>query len=172
MNPMPLRKRKNSLRHPGYDYTTNGAYFVTICTHHRLNYFGAIEQQEMILSPLGKIVEERWLSLPTHHPTVELDVFVVMPNHFHGIVILQTGMTGHAPTRQFSRPISNSISTIVGSFKASVTRTIKRLPNAPEFPIWQRNYHDHIIRNHREYETIATYVEHNPALWEQDRFFG
>ncbi len=170
-------RRKNSLRKPGYDYASDGAYFVTICTHQRLHFFGEIENGEMRLSKLGEIVADCWLQIPSHHSMVDLDVYVVMPNHIHGIVIInhddRRGMIYHAPTtREFSKPVAKSISSIIGTFKAAVTRSVNLLPNAPETPIWQRNFHDRIIRNQREYEIIATYVENNPTLWEQDRFFA
>jgi putative transposase len=173
---------RRSIRLKDYDYRQNGTYFVTICSHERLCLFGSVIDGEMALNDWGRITQTCWSEIPAHYPIVELDVFVVMPNHVHGIIVItgdddnRRGMNYHAPTndhtpRAFSKPVANSLSSIVGTFKAAVTRHINRLPDVPDHPIWQRNYHDHIIRNDNTLNTIRTYVDNNPAKWAEDSLY-
>lgn len=164
---------RKSLRLQGYDYTQSGAYFVTICAHHRLHLFGEIQNGEMLLSSMGNIVYEQWCQTGILRDYVELDMFVIMPNHVHGIImILNTEMeSDNLADREFSRPIAKSLSTIIGAFKASVTRHVNRLPNTPDHPIWQRNFHDHIIRNSDDLDRLREYVLYNPARWKIDTFY-
>ncbi len=177
MNKLPQHK---SPRLIDYDYTQSGAYFVTICTHDRMHLFGRVDDGEMVCNLMGEIVHEQWIQTSVLRDYVELDTFVVMPNHFHGILIIieseenRRGMMHHAPTnpkREFSKSIPRSLSSIIGTFKASVTRQINRLPNAPDHPIWQRNFHDHIIRNPDDLNRLREYVLYNPASWEVDIFY-
>lgn len=160
----PVR-RKTRLQ--GYDYSQEGAYFVTICTHQRDHLFGDIRQEEMRLSAIGSIASEDWQAIPNHYPTIDLDAFAVMPNHIHGIIFLVGA--GFIPTAV--TPPTPSLSQIMAGYKAGVTRRINRL-NQFSQSIWQRSFHDHIIRTERELNTIRHYVENNPALWEQDTFYG
>lgn len=145
----PLPKRKNSLRRPGYDYSAEGAYFVTICTHKRLHYFGEIVEEVMHLSVLGGMAETYWLAIPSHNPGVETDAFVIMPNHMHGILVLDDGNKGA------------SVSQIVGRYKAAVTRLARRsdIGIDLDYPVWQRNFHDRVIRNEQEYEAFRIYID-------------
>ena len=187
---------RRSIRLQGYDYTQNGAYFVTICAHERLHLFGKVVDGNMHLNDWGMFVRSCWHEIPSHHPYIELDAFVVMPNHMHGVIVIagdngvmidttgddrrgmidttgddRRGMIYHAPTdikREFSKPIAHSLSSIVGTFKAAVTRHIKRQPNAPDHPIWQRNYYEHIIRSEESLNTIRSYVATNPTKWVED----
>lgn len=147
--------QRKSPRLKDYDYSQSGAYFVTICTYKRAYIFGGIHNQEMQLNQLGELVYESWLDLLNHFSTIELDAFIVMPNHVHGIV----SMT------QDGSPLG----VIVGTFKAAVTRNSRLF-----FPdkIWQSRYHDHIIRNEHELTHIRRYVLHNPEMWEEDTFYS
>jgi REP element-mobilizing transposase RayT len=189
---------RRSIRLKDYDYRQNGAYFVTICSHERLCLFGAVADGEMALNEWGGIIQACWNEIPAHYPMVELDGFVVMPNHVHGIVVItggddvnRRGMIYHAPTnanaptntnaptnanaptntRAFSKPIANSLSSMMGTFKAAVTRHIRRLMDAPDHPIWQRNYYEHIIRNEQALNTVRAYVVNNPAKWAEDSLY-
>ncbi|MFQ3648206.1 MAG: transposase [Anaerolineae bacterium] len=170
---------RRSIRLQGYDYTQHGAYFVTICAHERRCIWGQVAGGAMVLNEWGRVVQSCWDEIPVHYPMVELDVFVTMPNHVHGVIVITRddesnggGMIYHAPTkREFSKPIANSLSTIIGTFKAAVTRRIHRLPNAPDHPIWQRNYYEHIIRSEDALNMIRAYVVNNPAKWAEDQLF-
>lgn len=158
-NPFPQRK---SPRLQGYDYSQSGAYFVTICTHQRSNFFGQIVNDVMHLNSWGGVAEDSWAQIPDHFPTVELDVYVVMPNHVHGILILDDVPTQKAPT----------LGVVVGSYKAAVTRAINRQGLNPEqWRIWQERYHDHIIRSDKTLSTLREYVANNPARWHEDKFY-
>jgi REP element-mobilizing transposase RayT len=180
---VPLPNRR-SIRLRGYDYSRAGAYFVTICTLNRECLFGNIENGEMRLNTTGKIVQRCWDEIPFHFSEVELDEFVVMPNHIHGIAVIVDGRgtacraptsrahTCRAPAvEQFGQPVSGSIPTIVRSFKSAATRRINQLRNTPGENLWQRNYWEHIVRNEQELHRIRKYIQNNPAQWELDRLF-
>ena len=128
----------------------------------------------MRLNDYGAVVQEEWLRTETIRPEVELGVFVVMPNHFHGIVILHGNPVGanrrFAPT--MGRPAGTtpgSIGAIIQQFKSIVTKRINALRNTPGSPIWQRNYYEHIIRDERDFNTISEYILTNPGRWASDR---
>jgi REP element-mobilizing transposase RayT len=169
-----IRERR-SVRMQGYDYTAAGAYFVTVCAHERRCLFGEIASEQMALNHVGRTIERCWLAIPDHFPGVELDEFVLMPNHLHGIVVLpgsaatrrQPTATGLAPPRT-SRPIPRSISTVVGSFKSAAAREINRLNGAPSAPVWQRSYYEHVIRDESSLNQIRQYIADNPRLWAED----
>ncbi|MBI1280876.1 MAG: hypothetical protein GC179_22320 [Anaerolineaceae bacterium] len=172
----PIRR---SPRLQGYDYSQEGAYFVTICTHGREHQFGVIQDGEFNPSAIGTIAFEDWQMITSHYPSVELDLFVVMPNHVHGIVFL-VGAEFIPPAANQPSPISKYgfLSQVIAGYKAGVTRRVNKLDNptgrinpAPT-KIWQRSFHDHIIRNDGELNRIREYVMNNPKLWEQDRFYG
>jgi len=198
-----------SARAQWWDYGWNGAYYITICTHNREHYFGEIKNGKMILSRTGVIADILWHGIPNHAPFVELGDFVVMPNHIHGILILDKphvkksldanngdgddGVGGnggddvggdgggggggdggdgggdgdgdgdsvktlHATSLAAISPKSNTISTIIRSYKSAVTRHANRL----EFPNgWQERFHDHIIRNDADYQRISNYTNCN-----------
>jgi putative transposase len=174
---MPQRR---SIRLPDYDYTADGAYFLTICTYEKACVFGEIVRGAMIPNEWGKIVREEWEKTAILREYIELDVFVVMPNHFHGILVIKDmanqGMMHHAPTknaslsRQFSKPQAESLASIVGTFKAAVTRRIN-LMRDDRISIWQRNYYEHIIRDPQRYEFIHAYIETNPQRWAEDSLY-
>ncbi len=158
------------MRLRGYDYAQAGAYFVTICAHNRECVFGESMGGEMRLSNIGKIADECWNAIPEHFQQVELDEFVVMPNHIHGILVITdfVGATHASPLQksplqeQPRGPNPKSVGAIVGSFKSAVTTRINRLRDTPRTPIWQRNYYEHIIRTERELNVIREYIHNNP----------
>lgn len=153
-----------SARLQSWDYSSNGAYFITICTKSRNHYFGKISNGEMQLSDIGKLAVQFWLVIPNHFQYVELGNFVVMPNHVHGILIIDSNL--HLQTEQCS---TSTISTMVGSYKSIVTKMSRQI-NA-DFG-WQTRFHDHIIRNSESYERIQSYIENNPTNWKGDTFFS
>ena len=153
----PLEKstpQRKSPRLQGYNYGTPGAYFVTICTHQRLHCFGEIKDGIMRLNDLGKMADNGWRDVPSHYrEAVDIEVFVVMPNHVHAVIILHD--VSHRP----------QLATVVSAYKAGVTR------RSQQRPLWQGRYHDHIIRDEAALDHIRDYVIHNPERWELDTFF-
>lgn len=190
---------RRSIRLPEYDYSQAGAYFITICTHNREPLFGQIIDGEMRLNAIGQIVMDIWFETPVHFHHIELGQFVVMPNHIHGIIIINdvapVGVRHAEPLQypvrarhippgpvrarhavpvplpqieQFGKPTPGTIPTIIRSFKSAVTKRINEHRRTPGVLVWQRNYWEHIIRNEKSFETIATYIAYNPIQWEQD----
>lgn len=165
------KHHRRSIRLKGYDYSQTGAYFITICTQNRKCLFGDIFNGEMILNKVGEIVKDEWLKTEQLRPNIRCGVFCIMPNHFHGIIVIADGRgtARRAPTmEQFGKPVSNSIPTIVRSFKSAVTKQINQWHNTPGQKIWQRNYYEHIIRNEKDYSRIYEYTQNNPLKWELD----
>jgi len=180
--------RIESARLQNWDYRREGAYFITICTKNRKHYFGKIKNGKMEFSNIGIIADILWSEIINHNDNIELGEFVVMPNHIHGILILNNNNTVvvetlHATSlrqRQqqtenkndyFSSisPKSNSISTIIRSYKSAVTKHCHRL--GFEFG-WQTRFWEHIIRNNDEFYRISQYIIDNPLKWENDKLNG
>jgi putative transposase len=177
---------RRSIRLPGYNYTAAGAYFITICTHQRECLFGEVENGEMRLNLFGEIVRSVWTKLPQHFRSIELDEFVIMPNHMHGIIWLSgIGCRGEAFAPRLMQSSQNvdtnasplpcngtksgSIGAIVQNSKSISTRRINQIRKTAGIPIWQRNYYEHIIRDDRALETIQQYIQNNPSSWQQDQ---
>ena len=162
---------RRSIRLPGYDYTQAGAYYVTIVTWRRDCLFGEVVDGVMILNDFGKIVEEEWERTPIVRSNVELGAYMVMPNHFHGILIVADGVGASrrlAPTKVIS-PKPGSLGAIMAQFKSIVTKRIwKSDENINGTPIWQRNYYEHIIHDERDMQSKWDYIEGNPVLWNDD----
>ena len=169
------RHHRRSIRLKGYDYSQAGAYFITICTQDRACLFGDVVDGEMRLNDVGGMVHDEWLRTADMRPNVELDAFVVMPNHFHGIIILHPdgrGTLQRTPTttvEQFGKPTSNTVPTIVRLFKSASTKRINEHRGTPGVSVWQRNYYEHIIRNEESLNRIRQYIYENPARWDMDR---
>ncbi|BBM69293.1 transposase [Rhodothermus marinus] len=172
------RHHRRSIRLKGYDYTQPGAYFVTICTHGRAPLFGDVVDWEMRLNDMGEIVRACWHEIPDHFQHVELDAFVVMPNHVHCIVCIvdNVGATHASPLHASPRrnkprgPAPGSIGAIVGAFKSAVTQRINQRCGTPGTSVWQRNYYEHIIRTERALNAIRRYIAENPLHWHLDRY--
>ena len=166
------KHHRHSIRLKDYDYSRAGAYFVTICTKDRECLFGDICDNNLHYNDHGQIAYEFWSKIPEHFSNAELDGFIVMPNHIHGIVVIGDdgrGLACHAPTnRKFAKPISNSLSTIIGSFKSAVTKQINQIRGTPGISVWQRNYYEHIIRNEDDLNKIRQYIADNPLEWDTD----
>jgi REP element-mobilizing transposase RayT len=168
-------RRRRSLRLREYDYSQAGAYFVTICAYQRKCLFGDIVRGEMRLTRPGMIVQHCWDAIPAHFPNLDLDEFVVMPNHVHGIVLIDDGRG--APCRnpaveQFGRSMPGSIPTLVRSFKSAATRRVNETRQAHGAKLWQRNYWEHIVRNEPELNRLREYIQNNPAQWDLDNLFS
>lgn len=164
--------RRKSLRLKGYNYKQAGAYFVSICTLNRACLFGNIISEEMVLNDAGRIVADEWIKTVEIRNNIELDEWVVMPNHFHGILVINEcrGTARRAPTvEQFGKPVPGSIPTIIRSFKSAVTKRINELRNSPGEKVWQRNYYEHIIRDENELNRMREYITNNPLKWEFDK---
>lgn len=185
-NKFKNKYRISSARLQKWDYSNNGAYFITICTQNRHHFFGYIQNQEMQLSEIGKLAEKFWYEIPNHFSMIELGNFVVMPNHVHGILIIdKPNDESFVETRQclvstvetnsiigssrFQNQGKNTISSIVGSYKSIVTKMSRQIN--PNFA-WQSRFHDHIIRNSKSFDTIQNYIEQNPLKWDDDRFYS
>ena len=176
MDTTPTRRRHNSIRLPGYDYSAAGAYFVTVVTASREPFFGEIVSGEVFLNAVGSTVQACWEQIPSHFPHVGVETFVIMPNHIHGI--LQFYEDHQKVGAQHAVPLHNnikkpnpkvepgSLGAIIRSFKSAVTRQVRREMNLTT--IWQRNYSEHIIRNPVDYEKITAYILDNPRNWQDD----
>ena len=195
----PEQHHRRSIRLKGYDYSHTGAYFVTICTQNREYLFGDVLDGKMALNDAGQMIEKWWNKLSQKYGDVWIDTYVVMPNHFHGIITITTNTVGANPcirpdeTNPCIRPNTgdhvtrgenitgeNMVSPLQGLgiyiswFKRMSTneyiRGVKQR-GWPPFPgkLWQRNYYDHIIRNESELERIREYIVNNPLKWESDR---
>ena len=149
-----------------FDYSQIGAYFVTICTYRRAPWFGVIENGEMRMNRFGQIAWDEWLRTSEIRPGVTVDSFVVMPNHFHGILnIAERDRATHRVAPMTLRP--DSIGSIIGQFKAAVTRDIRR-SGLQDFG-WQRNYYEHVIRDDADLNEIREYISGNPVKWQLDK---
>jgi REP element-mobilizing transposase RayT len=152
------RYNRRSIRLNGYDYSQEGAYFVTICTCDREPSLGRIVEGEMIRNERGEVVARSWLWLAQRYPFVGLDEWVVMPSHLHGIIVLRRGGSRTAPTKPLGR--------LVGAFKTVSTKQINRLRATPGASFWQRNYYEHVIRNEAELDRLRRYMLDNLVEWE------
>jgi REP element-mobilizing transposase RayT len=152
----------------GYDYSQAGAYFVTVCTRNREYLFGEIVNGEMRLNDAGRVVESAWDGLPGHYAPVELDAMVIMPNHFHGIIVLAPVEAGFKPAPT-PAAVRHGLSEIVRALKTFSSRRFNELRQTPGAKLWQRNYWEHIVRNEAELNRIREYIHNNPAQWELDK---
>ena len=172
MKQNPVLHHRRSIRLKDYDYSQQGTYFVTVCTYNRKCNLGKVINDEVQLNKYGHIVENEWIKIADIRKNVELDTYVIMPNHLHGILLItdSRGTEHRAPTvEQFGKPVSGSLPTIIRSFKSTVTKQINRLRNTPGSPVWQRNYYEHIIRNEDGLNRIRGYIINNTIQWQFDR---
>ncbi len=160
-------RRKNSLRLKGYDYSNEGMYFVTCVTHNRVNYFGEIRDSEVIMSEIGTIVLDEWLKSEKIRDELILGEFVIMPDHFHALVLIDNQVRAHSHAPQPGDtyknkfgPQSKNLSALIRSFKASCTARIRKHVNT-KFA-WQRGYYDRVVRDQNELEHIEDYILNNP----------
>ena len=190
----PQKHHRRSIRLKGYDYTSPGAYFVTICVQDRACVLGHVVAGNVRLSAWGKIAAEKWSWLERQYPYVTQDEWVVMPNHLHGILVIEDNSdlehdsrgddsrlrrrddsrivpttritpTQTAPMQTKRKPLGR----LIGAFKTVSTKQINLERDTPGARFWQRNYYEHIVRNRRELNAIRAYIRNNPRKWALDR---
>ena len=154
----PDFNHRQSIRLNGYDYSATGAYFITICTQEREHLFGDIVNETMIFNTLGDIARSHWQQLSQHHPNIIQDESIVMPNHLHGIIIVES-----------STGITKSIPEVIRGFKTFSAKAINKERGLRGVPVWQRNYYDRIIRNELELVGVRQYIINNPRNWDADK---
>lgn len=180
---------RKSVRLPFYDYSGHGGYFITICAFDGLCLFGEINDGEVTLNKTGGIIQDEWSQTGQIRENVKVDLFVVMPNHFHGIAIIKDTEESRlvspdhlkkddarratqrlAPTQERqSRLITGSISAIIGQFKSTVTKRVRNELKLESHFIWQRGFYEHVIRNENELNRVRQYILDNPIKWSLDR---
>lgn len=161
--------RRRSTRLREYDYSKNGAYFVTICTYAREHSFGEIRNGILMETETSRICQSCWDDLPNHYPNCTLDAFVIMPNHVHGIIVLDDPVgVGLKPTPTKNHK-HHPLSEIIRGFKTFTARRINAHQKTEGIPFWQRNYYERIIRNEEELGQIREYIMRNPENWEHDK---
>jgi REP element-mobilizing transposase RayT len=160
-----MRNSRHSIRIKDYDYSQANIYFVTICTNKQTPIFGTIKNDKVNLNDGGRIVDAHWRNIPTHYSNVSLDEYIVMPDHLHGLIFIgdiDTGAMNGAPTENNAPAKIASVSNILSCFKAGVTREMGKSTPAVRYPLWQRNYYEHVIRNLAELNKIRQYIINNP----------
>ncbi len=185
----PEKRRRRSMRLHGYDYSQAGAYFLTICTADRRILFGEVVDHQMVLNEAGRIVTDEWLRSARIRPEIELDAWVVMPNHIHGILtIADVGSERDRRSRPDQRSLTTgvclpgrgdrrvaptgpgpgSVGAIVAGFKSASAKRINAFRGTGGEPVWQRNYYEHVIRYEAVLNRIRQYIAENPARWAED----
>ncbi len=192
----PKIHHRKSIRLKEYDYTNPNWYYITICTHNKEHLFGRIVNNKIQLNEYGIIVNEEWLKTKEIRKNIDLDYYIIMPNHIHGIIIIEYNEEGAtrwvAPNNDLIIPIdakangaikkgasqrltptiqSNSLGSIIGQFKSVCTKRINKIDVMNTKPIWQRNYYEHIIRNDDDLYRIRKYIELNPLKWQLDEYY-
>lgn len=167
-----MSHNRRSLRLPGYDYTFPTAYFVTILTWQRRPVLGAVIDHKVQLSEIGLLAQREWLRLSQRFTQVELDEFVVMPDHLHGILLLKdTSVTGaNAPDDPSTRPhvVPGSLGAIVRAYKSTVARLVNFNRFSDGEPFWQRNYFERVVCDERDLERVREYIRSNPLRWPKE----
>jgi putative transposase len=186
----PQKHHRRSIRLKGYDYSSEGAYYVTIVTQGRECLFGEIINGEMYLNKYGEIVQKWWNEIPIHFSNVEIEAFVIMPNHVHGIIFITTERRGEVvsphdnPNKNIQDAYVDGINKqggetpplrkptlgqIVAYFKYQSTKDMNRIETDKAITkFWQRNYYEHIIRHEKDLQNKTDYIEANPLLWDED----
>jgi len=158
-----------------YDYSANGAYFVTICANKFKQYFGKIENEKVVLSDIGSFAERYWRAITDHFPFVQNDEFIIMPNHIHGIIFIEhcrdvacnvsTGKKNEGMS-QIS-PKKGTLSSVIRSFKSAVSKSC----NVGQLPFkWQPGFYEHVIRNIDDLKLTREYIVNNPLKWHLDKY--
>jgi len=184
---MKPHTRRRSIRLQNYDYSQPGTYFVTICTYKRECLFGQIIDGEMQLNKTGYLVQSIWESLHVRFPSIQLDTFIMMPNHIHGIILIAEDRVGaihrscrenqrHAGTRRHELPLPQTriqrrrmlLPKAIGYFKMNTAKQVNKMHDTRGTSLWQRNYYEHVIRSEDELQQIQEYILNNPARWFED----
>jgi putative transposase len=181
---------RKSIRLKNYNYTQQGAYYITICASKRVcrggsrtsldihhNTFGHIKNGKMILNDIGKIIHDSWLWLADQYAYVGLDKFIIMPNHMHGVILLMDtmgmvikvkGASRGAPT---SRMLHKPLGQLIGAFKTVSTKKINAIRNTSGVRLWQRDFYEHVISDESDFSRIREYIINNPKNWENDKYY-
>ncbi len=157
--------QRRTIRLKGYDYKRLGAYFVTIATRNRESRFGDIIDGEVRLNDTGRLVKSAWEWLTMRYAYVELDTYVVMPNHLHGIIDIFDQYSGN---REKDQALRKPLGRLIGAFKTWSTRRVNNALETPGQPLWQRNYYERVIRNDEELDRVREYIVYNPMRWDTD----
>lgn len=174
------KQHRKTIRLKGYDYSQAGAYFVNICTQNRECLFGKVVEGEMVINEVGLMIQSVWDELPRYYSSVDVDAFVVMPNHIHGILVLTDFIVGAGlracPDGGQPQGVAPTLSLpdVVHRFKSFTNNRYQHGVNRNSwrpFPgrLWQRNYYEHIIRNEDELNRVRRYIVENPLKWHFDR---
>ena len=162
-----IQRHRRSIRLKDYDYASPGEYFVTVCPHDRQCLFGEIVDGEMMLNESGLIVVGEWKRSSIIRQEIEIDSFVVMPNHLHGILVVSDYCRGGSRTAPTAK--RKPLSRIIGAFKTVSTKRVNILRRTPGAPLWQRGFYEHVIRDTDNMNLIREYIITNPARWALDR---
>ena len=158
----PEIHHRRTIRLQEYDYSSDGLYFITICTHQHKTTLGKNIDGQMTLSRSGEIIEKVWNELNTKFPNIICHEYTIMPNHLHGIIQIKNDIVGgQTPPLQ-----QTTLGNIIAFFKYKTTKQVNS-----DTPLWQRNYYEHIIRNQQAYEEIAAYIIENPINWRNDKLY-
>ena len=185
-DPTNHERKRRSIRLQGYDYSQAGAYYITVCTRNRECLFGNVVDGQMQSNEAGQIVQAVWDGLQQCYEGIELDAFIIMPNHVHGIVVIRprVGAIHELPVQQIhesplpSKPSALAriadrrrmlLSKIIGRFKMVTAKQINDLRQTRGSALWQRNYYEHIVRDEASLNRVRQYIADNPAQWEFDR---
>ena len=163
----PHRHHRRSIRLKDYDYSQTGWYYVTLVVQNRECLLGKVVNDSMELSAPGKIAKNNWLKIPYLRPNIGLDEFIIMPNHFHGIVIINGNLNVRATDSVAPTLRANSLGSILGQFKSASTKEIQK-SHISRFK-WQRNYWERVIRDEAELNRIRKYIIENPINWNKDK---
>jgi putative transposase len=169
------RPVRRSIRIQGFDYSQPGPYFVTICAFHRLCILGRVENGSVRLSRIGEIAHTCWLEIPNHFPNVKVDAFIVMPNHMHGILVIEerarhaVPLRDGAPLEAFRQPVPASVPTIVRSYKSVVSKRVRDSCGSRAIQVWQSNYFERVLRDGEEFSNASRYILENPMMWHLDK---
>jgi len=171
------RYRIETTRLRGWDYTQDGYYFITVCVKNRVCLLGDIIGGSMTLNEYGIIVNDCWFDLPNHYPNIKLDAFCIMPNHIHGIMVIDNGdMVGDTNVVDTGlKPVStkkrHGLFEFVRALKTFSSRRINELRKSAGENVWQPRFYDHIIRNDDSLQRIRDYIVKNPGSWPDDKFY-
>lgn len=172
--PDPTLPERRSIRLHGFDYSQAGQYFLTICIFQKRCILGRLDHGNVCLSRIGRLVRDRWLEIPAHFKHIELEAFVVMPNHLHGILTINERARHAVPLQgahrpeNLSAPVAGSIPTVIRSFKSATSKQTKAILKQPRFVLWQRGYYERVLRSSREFLSATCYIQENPANWARD----
>jgi REP element-mobilizing transposase RayT len=162
----PYTDHRRSIRLPNYDYSKKGLYYVTLCSIDRECLFGEVSDDRIILNLVGKIIDHFWSELGNRYLNISTDEYIIMPNHMHGIIIINDH---NEDCRGVVTTPLPKLGKIITWYKYNSTKYVNRLRRSPGAKLWQRNYYDRIIRDENENNRIVQYIRNNPLKWESDK---